>query len=65
MKNVSWNCKYMENKYMRDKLSTKEKKILLDLICEEQVKMLVKNHDAYTSDKYIMLEKLKIKIKDM
>lgn len=50
---------------MSHKFNSKEKKILLDLLCEEQVKMIVKNHNDYTSDRYIMLEKLKVQIKDM
>ncbi len=46
-------------------ITTEDKKILLDLICAEQVQMLIQNHNDYTSEKYVTLEKLKIKIKDM
>lgn len=42
-----------------------EKKMLLELICNEQIHMLVHNHKQHTSDKYKKLEELKIKIKDL
>lgn len=41
-----------------------KKKILLELICNEQVRMIIKNHMKYNSDKYKKLEELKLKIKD-
>ena len=41
-----------------------EKKILLELICNEQAHTIIKNHMKYNSDKYKKLEKLKVKIKD-
>ena len=48
-----------------DKFFDTDRKILLDLICNEQVHMLVKNHDAYASDKYKRLERLKVLVKDL
>lgn len=45
-------------------LTKEEKKILLELICNEQVHMIIKNHMKYNSDKYKKLEELKLKIKD-
>lgn len=42
-----------------------EKKILLELICNEQIHMIFKDHTKYMSDKYKKLEELKVKIKDM
>lgn len=42
-----------------------EKKLLLELICNEQVHMIIKDHSKYESEKYVKLEELKIKIKDM
>ena len=42
-----------------------DKKIIIELICNEQTHMIIKDHTKYESDKYKKLEKLKIKIKDM
>lgn len=43
-------------------LTKEERNAIIELICNEQIKnMLVKNE--YTSEKYNMLEKLKVKIK--
>ena len=42
-----------------------EKKLLLELICNEQVHMIIKDHSKYESDKYKKLEELKVKIKDL
>ena len=42
-----------------------EKKLLMELICNEQIHMIIKNHTRYDSDKYKKLEELKIKIKDL
>lgn len=42
---------------------TKEdRKMLLELICNEQVHMIIKDNTKYESDKYKMLEELKIKV---
>lgn len=45
-------------------LNKKEKKLLLELICKEQIRMIVKNHMKYESVKYKVLENLKVKIKN-
>ena len=45
-------------------LNTEEKKVLIELISNEQTHMIVKDHTKYYSDKYKKLEELKIKIKD-
>ena len=50
---------------MFEKINNKEKKILIELICNEQTHMIIKDHTKYESLKYKELEKLKIKIKDM
>ena len=42
-----------------------EKKLLIELICNEQTHMILKDHTKYESDKYKSLEELKVKIKDM
>ena len=47
------------------KMTENEKKLLAELICNEQTHMIVKDHTSYDSDKYKELEALKIKIKDM
>ena len=41
-----------------------EKKVLIELICNEQTHMIIKDHTKYDSAKYKKLEELKIKIKD-
>lgn len=41
-----------------------EKKMLIELICNEQTHMIVKDHNKYDSQKYKKLEELKVKIKD-
>ena len=46
-------------------MNKEEKKILIELICNEQTHMIVKDHTKYESDKYKKLEKLKVKIKDI
>ena len=47
------------------KLNKEEKKMLIELICNEQTHMIVKDHTKYDSQKYKKLEELKVKIKDM
>lgn len=47
------------------KFSDKERKLLIELIGNEQIHMILKNQSKYNSDKYKTLEKLKVKIKDM
>lgn len=46
------------------KLSKQEKRIIIELICNEQTHMIIKDSSKYLSSKYKELEKLKIKIKD-
>ena len=46
-------------------IAKEEKKILIELICNEQTHMIIKDHTKYESEKYKKLEELKIKIKDM
>ena len=43
-------------------LNKEEKKVLIELICNEQTHMIVKDHTKYDSDKYKKLEELKIKL---
>lgn len=46
-----------------NKCFTKEdRKLLLELICSEQVHMIIKDHTKYQSEKYKKLEELKIKV---
>ena len=47
------------------KINKEEKKLLIELVCNEQTHMIVKDHTKYDSDKYKKLEKLKVKIKDL
>ena len=46
-------------------MNKEEKKLLLELICNEQIHMIIKYHSKYESDKYQKLEELKVKIKDL
>lgn len=46
-------------------LSKDDKKIMIELICNEQTHMIIKDHTKYESEKYKKLEELKVKIKDM
>ena len=46
-------------------LSKEEKKLLLELICNEKVHMIIKDHTKYEYEKYVKLEELKVKIKDL
>lgn len=39
-----------------------EKKLLLELVCNEQIHMLLKCPEKYQSSKYVELENLKAKI---
>lgn len=42
-----------------------EKRLLLELIGNEQIHMIIRNHTMYESDDYRKLEALKVKIKDL
>lgn len=42
----------------------KDKKLILELICNEQIHMIIKDATKYDSEKYKALEKLKVAIKD-
>ena len=61
-KDYCTRCEY----YCGEKyLTNKEKELLLDLICEKQIHIILKNHEDYESKKYQKLEELKVKIKDI
>ena len=45
-------------------LNKEEKKMLIELICNEQTHMIIKDDTKYDSDQYKKLEELKVKIKD-
>ena len=49
---------------MKIKINKTEKKLLIELICNEQTHMIIKDNTRYESDKYKKLEELKVKIKD-
>ncbi len=46
-------------------LNHKDKKLLIELICNEQTQIITRNPEKYESNKYKYLEALKVKIKDM
>ena len=45
-------------------LNTDEKRMLLELISKEQIKMITSNHGRYKSSKYKTLERIKVKISE-
>lgn len=50
----------------KEQVFTKEEeKLLLELISNEQIHMIIKDHNKYESDKYKKLEESQVKIKDM
>ena len=55
----------MDNDEKISEISKEARKILIELICNEQTHMIIKDHTKYDSDKYKRLEALKVKIKDM
>lgn len=46
-------------------LNDEEIKLLVELICNEQTHMLMKDSKKYDTEKYKKLEELKVKIKDL
>ena len=46
-------------------MTKNDKRLLIELICEKQTKMIAKDHTKYSSEKYKHLERLKVMIKDM
>lgn len=46
-------------------MNNKDKKLLIELISNEQIHMIIKHPDRYENEKYKHLEELKMKIKDM
>ena len=46
-------------------MTQEEKKILLNLVCQEQIKMIIEDSSQYSSDYYRQLEKIKVGIKDL
>lgn len=46
-------------------ITKEEKKILIELVSNEQNHMIIKDSNRYKSKKYAALEALKVKIKDM
>lgn len=47
------------------KIKEEGKKVLLNLICKEQIDMIINDKSAYQSDYYHLLEHLKVEIKDL
>ena len=62
MKSKEFVRKYITEDYF---MTENEKKLIIELICNEQTHMIIKDHTRYDTDKYKELEALKIKIKDM
>ena len=46
-------------------ITKEEKKMLIELVSNEQIHMIIKDPNKYKSKKYTALEALKVKIKDM
>ena len=64
MQSISKDNPFIYDVKNKINLTKEEKKMLIELICNEQTHMIVKDHTKYESDKYKKLEKLKVKIKD-
>lgn len=47
------------------RLNNEERKILIELICNEQSHMIKDDHMTHASEKYKLLESLKIKVKEL
>lgn len=47
------------------KLTKEDRKAIIELICDKQTQIIVKDHSKYNSSKYKYLEALKIRVKDM
>lgn len=45
-------------------LTEAEKVLLIELICNEQSLMIRNNSEAYTSERWVVLENLKVKFKE-
>ena len=60
-KSKEWDNYYFNffNTYNFGDLNKEEKKALIELICNEQTHMIIKDHTKYDSDKYKKLEELK------
>lgn len=46
-------------------MEARDRKLILELICERQINMTMQDKAKYDSDEYKYLEALKIKIKNM
>lgn len=56
----------MEIGELRMKVFDEEnRKLLLELICTEQIRMIMKNPSKYESEKYVRLEEIKAQINEM
>ena len=55
----------VKNENTEKYFTKEERKLLLELICNEQVHMIIKDHTKYQSDKYKKLEELKIKVNSL
>ena len=54
---------YTDTAYYGD-IDSKDRDLLVKLICKEQMRMIKKDNKSYGSDKYKRLEALKVMIKD-
>ena len=55
------NGQFVLNNYF----TKEQKELLLELICNKQIDMILKNNNNYMNEEYRDLEQLKVKIKDM
>ena len=65
MQSISKDNPFIYDVKNKINLTKEEKKMLIELICNEQTHMIIKDHTKYESEKYKKLEELKVKIKDM
>lgn len=63
---IKYNIHYIEQSTWLERnrdMEKKDKQLLIELICKEQSRMIMRNSESYTTDHYRHLEDLKVRIK--
>ena len=61
VKNKKYEWKWVFKKMI---FTEEDRAILIDIIANEQIYMIIKDHTKYDSERYKRLEELKVKVKD-
>ena len=59
MQSISKDNPFIYDVKNKINLTKEEKKMLIEIICNEQTHMIIKDHTKYMSEKYRKLEELK------